>query len=74
MLTGRGGNAEGLFHEAIGFVSIALVFSIIMVFIASPTRIGRFPCTAPCSAEPITAFAFHFAVRQKTPRNAAGAP
>lgn len=67
------GDAEGLLHEAIGLVPVAFGFAVVLVLVATTSRVGRLAGVS--SAGKATApLALHFAVRQETARHSAGAP
>jgi hypothetical protein len=75
MLSRRGGDAEGLLHEPVGFVSIAIRFSVILVLVASAARVRSLPRASPTpAAKGVPPLAFHLPVSQEAPRHTAGAP
>jgi hypothetical protein len=65
MLALIGGDAEGLFHETIRLVAVAVGTAVGVGFLW--IRVGGF-------FETRATFAFHFAVGQETPRDPAGGP
>ena len=80
VLTLRRGDAEGLFHETVGLVAIAVRSFFAREFevgVASSSTVGCFAC--PCCSQGwcesvAAAFAFHFSVGEETARDSTCAP
>lgn len=78
VLPGRGRDAEGLLHQAVGLVPVAIravVRTLSPVLVAATRRVGRLPRALRLrrhrGAAPL---ALHLTIREKTARDAAGAP
>lgn len=74
MLAGRGGDAKGLLHEAIGLVAVALGLVVVHVLVAVAARLGRLAVASAAGAKAAASLALHFAVGEEAAGDAAGAP
>lgn len=74
MLARRRGDTERLLHETVGFVLVALGATVVLVLVASSTRVGGFCCASSVVAKPAAPLALHLTVGKKASRNPAGTP
>lgn len=74
VLAGRSGDAEGLLHQTVRLVSVALRLAVLLVFVATAARVGSLAGTTSAAAKAATALALHLAVCQEAARNSAGTP
>jgi hypothetical protein len=75
MLTCGGGDAEGLFHQPIHLVPVAIGLSVILILVTSAA--GFWGCVVVDSSrgwESGTPLSLHLSIRQETSRHSAGTP
>lgn len=65
-------DAEGLFHESVGLVLVAIGFAVVLL--TAVARIGGFASASLATPKPVTSLALHLSVRQEAARHAASTP
>lgn len=73
VLAGRSGDAERLLHQTVGLVSVSLGLAVVLVLVATASRVGRL-ASVPSAREATSSLALHFPVGQEAARHSAGAP
>lgn len=74
MLALGSGDAEGLLHEAVGLVPVPVGLTVVVVLVATASRVWCLAGTPPRCAEATPALALHFTVGEEASRDPAGAP
>lgn len=70
----RGGDAEGLLHEAVGLVPVPVGLTVVVVLVAAAARVWCLAGAPPRCAEAAAALALHLPVGEEAARYPAGTP